>query len=76
MKREKKKKKRTLYEPYIHIVTSIKESTIYAKRVKDGKVKCRDASKVKPLRTTRLAEINDEKFLLFKVTLENLEKQI
>ena len=59
IKREKKRKKHTPYEPYIYIVSSIKESTIRARRVKDGKVKCRDASKVKPLRTTRLSEAND-----------------
>ena len=41
-------------------MTSIKGSTIRARRVKDGKVKCRDASKVKPLRTAQLSEVNDE----------------
>jgi hypothetical protein len=45
IKREKKRKKHTPYEPYIYVVTSIKGSTIRARRVKDGKVKCRDASK-------------------------------
>ena len=59
IKREKRKK-HTPYEPYIYIVTSVKESTIRARRVKDGKEKCRDASKVKPLRTARLSNVNDE----------------
>ena len=60
IKREKKRKKHTPYEPYIYIVTSVKRSTIRARRVKDGKEKCRDASKVKPLRTARLSNVNDE----------------
>ncbi|CAB4036587.1 Hypothetical predicted protein [Paramuricea clavata] len=60
IKREKKRKKHTPYEPYIYVVTSIKGSTIRARRVKDGKVKCRDASKVKPLRTAQLSKANDE----------------
>ncbi|CAB4011572.1 Hypothetical predicted protein [Paramuricea clavata] len=60
IKREKKRKKHTPYEPYIYVVTSIKGSTIRARRVMDGKVKCRDASKVKPLRTAQLSKANDE----------------
>ena len=60
IKREKKRKKHTPYEQYIYVVTSIKGSTIRARRVKDGKVKCRDASKVKPLRTAQLSKVNDE----------------
>ena len=60
IKREKKRKKHTPYEPYIYIVTSVKGSTICARRVKDGKEKCRDASKVKPFRTARLSNVNDE----------------
>ena len=60
IKREKKRKKHTPYEPYIYIVTSIKGSTIRARCVKDGKVKCRDASKVKLLRTAQLSEVSDE----------------
>ena len=60
IKREKKRKKHTPYEPYIYIVISVKGSTIRARRVKDGKEKCRDASKVKPLRTARLLNVNDE----------------
>ena len=60
IKRQKKRKKHTPYEPYIYIVTSVKGSTIRARRVKDGKEKCRDTSKVKPLRTARLSNVNDE----------------
>ena len=60
IKRDKKRKKHTPDEPYIYIVTSIKGPTIRARRTKDGKVKCRDASKVKPLRTAGLSGVNDE----------------
>ena len=43
IKREKKRKKHTPYEPCIYIATSVKGSTIRARRVKDGEEKCRDA---------------------------------
>ena len=48
------------YEPYVYIVTKVKGSTIHARRVNDWKTKCRDASKVKPLRTARMTEIQQE----------------
>ena len=39
IKKEKKRKKYTHYEPYVYIVTSIKGSTVWGRSVKDGKVK-------------------------------------
>ena len=52
LKRDKKRKGDTPFEPYIYITTKVIGSTIHARRVKDGKTVCRDASKFKPLRTT------------------------
>ena len=51
VKRDSKKKGQTPYEPHIYIVTHIKGSTIYARRLSDGKTTYRDASKIKPLKT-------------------------
>ena len=51
VKRDSKKKGQTPYEPHIYIVTHIKGSTIYARRLSDGKITYRDASKIKPLKT-------------------------
>ena len=50
VKRENKRKAQTPYEPYIYIVTQVKGSQISAKRVKDERIICRDASKFKLLR--------------------------
>ena len=50
VKRENKRKAQTPYEPYIYIVTQVKGSQIRAKRVKDERIICRDASKFKLLR--------------------------
>ena len=58
IRREKKKKAQTPYEPHIYLVTHVKGSTIYARRLHDGKTICRDSSKVKPLR--KKVETNDE----------------
>ena len=52
LKRDKKRKGDTPFEPYIFIATKVIGSTIHARRVKDGKTVCRDASKFKLLRTT------------------------
>ena len=51
MKKEIKRKAETPYEPFIYIVIGVNGSTIYAKRLKDGKTTCRDASRIKPLKT-------------------------
>ena len=51
VKRENKRKVQTPYEPYIYIITQVKGSQISAKRVKDERIICRDASKFKLLRT-------------------------
>ena len=52
LKRDKKRKGDTPFEPYIYIATKVIGSTIHARRVSDGKTVCRDASKFKLLRTT------------------------
>ncbi|XP_028417972.1 uncharacterized protein K02A2.6-like [Dendronephthya gigantea] len=49
LKREKKRKTETIYEPYIYIITDIKGSTIFARRITDGKTVCRDSSRFKRL---------------------------
>ena len=41
VKREKKKKGETPYEPYIYVITKIKGSMVTAKRMNDEKTKCR-----------------------------------
>ena len=41
VKRDKKRKAETTYEPQIYIVTQMKGSTIHAKRLGDGKTICR-----------------------------------
>jgi transposase InsO family protein len=58
VKRENKRKGQTPYEPYVYVVTEIKGSQINAKRIKDERKICRDASKFKPLRTTKPNEQN------------------
>ena len=45
VKRDKKRKAETPYEPHIYVVTQVKGSTIIAKRLTDGKRICRDKSK-------------------------------
>jgi len=52
LKRDKKRKGNTPFEPYIFIATKVIGSTIHARRTSDGKTVCRDASKFKLLRTT------------------------
>ena len=56
MKRENKRKGQTPYEPYIYIVIHTKGSQITAKRIKDERTICRDASKFKPLRTVKIQQ--------------------
>ena len=60
VKRERKRKAETPFEPHIYIITEIKSSTIHAKRLNDGKTFCRDASKFKLLRTAKLAAASDQ----------------
>lgn len=55
LKRDKKCKGDTPFEPYIYIATKVIGSTIHARRANDGKTVCRDASKFKLLRTTEKA---------------------
>ena len=52
LKRDKKRKGETPFEPYIYIATKVIGSTIHARRASDGKTVCQDASKFKLLRTT------------------------
>ncbi|KAK3753779.1 hypothetical protein QZH41_014237, partial [Actinostola sp. cb2023] len=56
VKRENKRKGQTPYEPYIYIVIHTKGSQITAKRIKDERTICRDASKFKPLRTVKIQQ--------------------
>ena len=56
VKRENKRKAQTPYEPYIYIITYIKGSQIQAKRIKDERTICRDASKFKPLRHVKVQQ--------------------
>ena len=50
VKREKKKKRETPYEQYVNVITKIKGTMVTAKRMKDGKAKCRDISTFKRLK--------------------------
>ena len=52
LKRDKKQKGDTPFEPYIYIAKKVIGSTIHTRRVSDGKTVCRDASKFKLLQTT------------------------
>ena len=45
LKREKKLKGETPFEPYVYIATKVIGSTIHAKRVNDQKTECGDPSK-------------------------------
>lgn len=56
VKRENKRKAQTPYEPYINIITHIKGSQIEARRIKDERTICRDASKFKPLRHVKVQQ--------------------
>ena len=56
VKRENKRKAQTHYEPYICIITYIEGSQIEAKRIKDERTICRDASKFKPLRHVKVQQ--------------------
>ena len=56
VKSENKRKAQTPYEPYIYIITHIKGSQIDAKRIKDERTICRDASKLKPLRHVKVQQ--------------------
>ena len=56
-RKENKRKAQTPYEPYIYIITHIKGSQIDAKRIKDERTICRDASiKFKPLRHIKVQQ--------------------
>lgn len=52
VKRQRNKKGQTRYKSYSYIITSVRGSTIHAKRIEDGRTICRDASKVKKLNQT------------------------
>ena len=56
LKRENKRKAQTPYEPYIYIIACIKGPQIEAKRIKDERTICRDASKFKPLRHVKVQQ--------------------
>ena len=60
VKREKKRKAETPFEPHIYIITGIKGSTIYARRLNDGKTTCRDASRFKRLKTATVNHEDDD----------------
>ena len=51
VKRDKKRKAETPYDPHIYVVTQVKGSTIIAKRLTDGKRICRDKSKFRRLKS-------------------------
>ena len=55
VKREKKKKGETPYEQYIYMI-KIKGTMVTAKRMKDGKTKCRDISRFKRLKMYKYPE--------------------
>jgi hypothetical protein len=61
VKREKKRKTETIYEPYIYIITDIKGSTIFGRRISDGKTICRDSSRVKRLNGRNDKDEEEEK---------------
>ena len=67
IKREKKRKAETPYEPNIYLVTKVKGSTIYASRLSDGKTICQDASRFKLLKT-ETRSTNDEEARMSKPT--------
>ena len=56
VKREKKKKGETPYEQYVYVITKIKGTMVTAKRMKDGKTKCRDISRFKRLKMDKYPE--------------------
>ena len=66
VKREKKRKTETIYEPYIYIITDIKGSTIFARRISDGKTICRDSSRVKRLNGRNDKDEEEEKTEVLK----------
>ncbi|XP_032241119.1 uncharacterized protein K02A2.6 [Nematostella vectensis] len=51
IKRGKKTKAQTPYEPHIYTITEIKGSKVKARRIGDGKIICQDASRVKQLKS-------------------------
>ena len=55
---EERNKRKALppYEPYIYIIACIKGPQIEAKRIKDERTICRDASKFKPLRHVKVQQ--------------------
>ena len=61
LKRDKKRKGDTPFEPYIYIATKVIGSTIHARRASDGKRVCRDVSKFKLLRTTCILAENKQR---------------
>ena len=67
IKREKKRKAETPYQPHIYLVTKVKGSTIYARRLSDGKTICQDASRFKLLKTDTTST-NDEEARMPKLT--------
>ena len=56
VKREKKKKGETSYEQYLYVITKIKGAMVTAKRMMDGKTKCKDISRFKRLKMDKYPE--------------------
>ena len=67
IKREKKRKAETPYEPHIYLVTQVKGSTICARRPSDGKTIWQDASRFKLLKTDTKST-NDEEARMPQLT--------
>lgn len=55
-----KRKAQTPFEPHIHLVTQVKGSTIFAKRLSEGKTISCDASKFKAVKTNSRGANNKE----------------
>jgi hypothetical protein len=66
VKREKNRKTETIYEPYIYIITDIRGSTIFGRRIRDGKTICRDSSRVKRLNGKNDKDEEEEKTEVLK----------
>ena len=60
VKRDKKRKAQTPYEPHIYIITEIKGSTLTARRIGDGHTICKDASRVKQLKSASATQADPE----------------
>ena len=60
VKRDQKRKAQTPYEPHIYIITEIKGSTVKARRIGNGQTICRDASRVKQLKSASATQTDPE----------------